>query len=169
MGNAGIQPGLAIFPGEVVEADLEHQDPTRRGRSTPRLWRALSTIRVRCLSSSGPAPSATAGPRPPAWCRVSSAWTRKADVRFLRPMPGSSRWSPRPSSPTSAASSVHLQIREHRPRARWRCQTPARHAIRFSIRNDPADNQGSAVAASDDWSVLKQRMTAFPTCESFRP
>jgi hypothetical protein len=27
MGNAGIQPGLAIFPGEVVEADLEHLDP----------------------------------------------------------------------------------------------------------------------------------------------
>ena len=27
MGNAGIQPGLAVFPGEVVEADLEHQDP----------------------------------------------------------------------------------------------------------------------------------------------
>ena len=27
MGNAGIQPGLAIFPGEVVEADLEHRDP----------------------------------------------------------------------------------------------------------------------------------------------
>ena len=26
MGNAGIQPGLAIFPGEVVEADLEHRD-----------------------------------------------------------------------------------------------------------------------------------------------
>jgi hypothetical protein len=27
MGNAGIQPGLALFPGEVVEADLEHRDP----------------------------------------------------------------------------------------------------------------------------------------------
>lgn len=27
MGNAGIQPGLAIFPGEVVEVDLEHRDP----------------------------------------------------------------------------------------------------------------------------------------------
>ncbi len=27
MGNAGIQPGLAIFPGDVVEADLEHRDP----------------------------------------------------------------------------------------------------------------------------------------------
>ena len=27
MGNAGIQPGLAVFPGEVVEADLEHRDP----------------------------------------------------------------------------------------------------------------------------------------------
>jgi hypothetical protein len=29
MGNAGIQPGLAIFPGDVVEADLEHEDPAR--------------------------------------------------------------------------------------------------------------------------------------------
>ena len=28
MGNAGIQPGLALFPGDVVEADLEHRDPT---------------------------------------------------------------------------------------------------------------------------------------------
>ncbi len=27
MGNAGIQPGLAIFPGEVVESDLERRDP----------------------------------------------------------------------------------------------------------------------------------------------
>jgi hypothetical protein len=27
MGNAGIQPGLALFPGEVVEADIEHRDP----------------------------------------------------------------------------------------------------------------------------------------------
>jgi len=27
MGNAGIEPGLALFPGEVVEADLEHRDP----------------------------------------------------------------------------------------------------------------------------------------------
>jgi hypothetical protein len=27
MGNAGIQPGLAIFPGDVVEVDLEHRDP----------------------------------------------------------------------------------------------------------------------------------------------
>ena len=27
MGNAGVQPGLAIFPGQVVEADLEHRDP----------------------------------------------------------------------------------------------------------------------------------------------
>jgi hypothetical protein len=27
MGNAGIQPGLAIFPGEVVEADLKRRDP----------------------------------------------------------------------------------------------------------------------------------------------
>jgi len=27
MGNAGIQPGLAIFPGEVIEADLEDRDP----------------------------------------------------------------------------------------------------------------------------------------------
>jgi hypothetical protein len=27
MGNAGIQPGLALFPGKVVEADLEHRDP----------------------------------------------------------------------------------------------------------------------------------------------
>jgi hypothetical protein len=27
MGNAGIQPGLAIFPGDVVQADLEHWDP----------------------------------------------------------------------------------------------------------------------------------------------
>lgn len=27
MGNAGIQPGLAIFPGEVVDADLERRDP----------------------------------------------------------------------------------------------------------------------------------------------
>jgi hypothetical protein len=27
MGNAGIQPGLAVFPGDVVEADLEHRDP----------------------------------------------------------------------------------------------------------------------------------------------
>lgn len=27
MGNAGIQPGLALFPGEVVEADPEHMDP----------------------------------------------------------------------------------------------------------------------------------------------
>ena len=27
MGNAGIQPGLALFPYEVVEADLEHRDP----------------------------------------------------------------------------------------------------------------------------------------------
>jgi hypothetical protein len=27
MGNAGIQPGLAIFPGEVVEAVLERRDP----------------------------------------------------------------------------------------------------------------------------------------------
>ena len=26
MGNAGIQPGLALFPGEVVEADFEHRD-----------------------------------------------------------------------------------------------------------------------------------------------
>jgi hypothetical protein len=25
-GNAGIQPGLAVFPGKVVEADLEHRD-----------------------------------------------------------------------------------------------------------------------------------------------
>jgi hypothetical protein len=27
MGNAGIQPGLALFPGEVVEADLQHHNP----------------------------------------------------------------------------------------------------------------------------------------------
>jgi hypothetical protein len=27
MGNAGIQPGLALFPDEVVEAELEHRDP----------------------------------------------------------------------------------------------------------------------------------------------
>lgn len=27
MGNAGIQPGLALFPGEVVEADLERRNP----------------------------------------------------------------------------------------------------------------------------------------------
>lgn len=27
MGNAGIQPGLVLFPYEVVEADLEHRDP----------------------------------------------------------------------------------------------------------------------------------------------
>lgn len=27
MGNAGIQPGLALFPREVVEADIEHRDP----------------------------------------------------------------------------------------------------------------------------------------------
>jgi len=27
MGNAGIQPGLALFPGEVVEPDLERRDP----------------------------------------------------------------------------------------------------------------------------------------------
>jgi len=28
MGNAGIQPGLALFPGKVIEADLEHRDST---------------------------------------------------------------------------------------------------------------------------------------------
>ncbi len=30
MGNAGIQAGLAIFPDEVVEADLEERDPAAR-------------------------------------------------------------------------------------------------------------------------------------------
>jgi hypothetical protein len=28
MGHAGIQPGLAVFPGEVIEADLEDRDPS---------------------------------------------------------------------------------------------------------------------------------------------
>jgi hypothetical protein len=27
MGNAGIQTGLALFPGDVIEVDLEHRDP----------------------------------------------------------------------------------------------------------------------------------------------
>ncbi len=28
MGNAGIQPGLALFPGDVVEVDLDQRDPS---------------------------------------------------------------------------------------------------------------------------------------------
>ncbi len=117
MGNAGIQPGLAIFPGEVVEADLEHRVPAAPWPFEPETLACTLDnpddvpveFRDRAIRYGWP----QAAPLVPSFFGVDQEGGReisKADACLF----GSSPW---PFSPTTAVSVVHRPNRAQPPRA----------------------------------------------------
>ena len=140
MGNAGIQPGLALFPGKVIEADLEHRDSTAPWPFEPQTLACTLDNPAGVPVEITAVRFATAGPKPLTWFRASSVWMRKAAVNSRRPMRAFLQSSPRPCSPTTAVTGVHWPNRDCPLKAIWLFQTPVWHAMRFSTRSDPINH-----------------------------